>query len=131
MDKKTTTFVISLIAICGYLTYSLYELRKHSVFFDPVRADNTCHEDALLFKDALEVKGRLENNKYPARILYVEREATVGHAVTVFYADGCWRVYDRSGTFPMIEYSDRNIMPTPNQVAAKLSPNITKSLWMN
>ena len=96
--------------------------------YKPVDADNSSFVNAAGFKEAYLAKMELEKRKdIFARFIYVDLVKTSGHAVLLYNYDKLWRAYDvRIGSMVI---SDKEKVPTPNEVAKKLDKDYTNAQW--
>ena len=144
MDKKLSAITLLLLLTAAFwilklevdksILYQKLDIitekqRKIEEGFLPISAKNSCYINALFCKEALEVKGRLEQKNYIAKILYTESWKKIGHASCLFYAEGRWRLYTGDYTLPLI-FTDPNSVPAPELCALALDKNFARAEWM-
>lgn len=119
----------SILMLLAAATIAGGPIENHNDF-EPVKAENACYASAAAFKVQLEAKFKVGGLDPQANILYVERAKVVGHAVTVFYFDGFWRVYDPNhGTIRLNWDTDDTSLPDPAHVIRALPDNWALARW--
>ncbi len=89
--------------------------------------ENGCYIASTGFKDSYEACMQLKGHNHQARIMYVDHEYRVGHAVCVFEYEGVWHCYDsRSGTKKLGKFEK---FPEPEIIAKLVNPEYTNAQW--
>lgn len=96
MKHLISIFILTLLLSCGKLPDI-----DNPFYNDALRTQlpNDCVIDAIVFKQAITAKGRLERVDVDARVLFIKRAKHPNHAVCIFTYSNQMFYYDHRGTF--------------------------------